>query len=169
MLLRSGSGALVVYRLSEARPLSLSANSHFSSGLRLRRMRARGLRRYATSSECVCVCVCRRLNHTAMMNNMLGKLTDKSINYIFSGGCRCRRVVSLRSARQLINKQAALTSLSVACNPHTPTLVTRQLNFFDATCLFLHFLYAHTNTCIIIQGLLTLVVVEYKNFSIELW
>jgi len=31
-----------------------------------------------------------RLNHTAMMNNMLWKLTDKSINYIFSGGCRCR-------------------------------------------------------------------------------
>jgi hypothetical protein len=64
---------------------------------------ARGLRRYAMSSECVCVC--RRLNHTAMMNNMLGKLTDKSINYIFSAGADA--VVSLRNARQLINKQAA--------------------------------------------------------------
>jgi len=40
-----------------------------------------------------------------MMNNMLGKLTDKSINYIFSAGADA--VVSLRNARQLINKQAA--------------------------------------------------------------
>jgi hypothetical protein len=44
-----------------------------------------------------------------MMNNMLGKLTDKSINYIFSVGADA--VVSLRSARQLINKQAGAPRL----------------------------------------------------------
>jgi hypothetical protein len=83
-----------------------------------------------------------------MMNNMLGKLTDKSINYIFSAGADA--VVSLRSARQLINKQAAgalhvfISGMQSAHTSarHTPIEFFRRNLFVSPLSIYA----AHTNT-----------------------